>query len=176
YEALYARALSYAGLNVTDTTPGAKDLATKARDAALLGLKTLDELKKPDNMSDEDFKKQKQQPAILFNYTAGNAAMTLKNYPAAELNELLQLAGSSPERPEGYKLASAADISAAQKDMTIASVITDLKTPGDKSKLTWLAACGLEFPGVPGKAIEIVPGSDAVVLKIGFVTSDEDLE
>jgi len=256
YEALYARALSYAGLNVTDTTPGAKDLATKARDAALLGLKTLDELKKPDNMSEEDFKKQKQQPAILFNYTAGNAAMTLKNYPAAvasfkavlalnpddpitnynlgrayqsmnppqwmdafwsfaravtakgateaqsrqikgylqklvanyqggnvcdsltaaELNELLQLAGSSPERPEGYKLASATDISAAQKDMTIASVITDLKTPGDKSKLTWLAACGLEFPGVPGKAIEIVPGSDAVVLKIAFVTSDDEFE
>ena len=31
YEALYARALSYAGLNVKDTDPAAKDLATKAR-------------------------------------------------------------------------------------------------------------------------------------------------
>jgi len=30
YEALYARALSYAGLNVKDTDPAAKDLATKA--------------------------------------------------------------------------------------------------------------------------------------------------
>src|SRR6267143_1482045 len=66
YEALYARALSYAGLNVKDTDPAAKDLATKAREAALLGLKTLVELKKPDNMSPEDFTKQKQQPAILF--------------------------------------------------------------------------------------------------------------
>jgi len=46
YEALYARALSYAGLNVKDTDPAAKDLATKAREAALLGLKTLDELEK----------------------------------------------------------------------------------------------------------------------------------
>src|SRR2546429_5365068 len=31
----------------------------------------------------EDFAKQKQQPAILFNYTAGSAAMTMKDFPAA---------------------------------------------------------------------------------------------
>ena len=83
YEALYARALAYASLNVKETDPAAKDLATKARDAAAVGLKTLDELKKPDAMSAEDFGKQKLQPAILFNYTAGNASMILKDYPAA---------------------------------------------------------------------------------------------
>ena len=38
-----------------------------------------------------------------------------------ELNELLQLAGSSAERPSSYKLPSAADLDAARKDMTIAS-------------------------------------------------------
>ena len=256
YEALYARALSYAGLNIKDTDPSAKELATKAREAALLGLKTLDELKKPDNMSAEDFAKQKQQPAILFNYTAGNASMTLKDYPAAvasfkavlalnpddpiayynvgrayqamappqqmdafwyfakavtakgateaqsrqiktylrklvanyqggnvcdsltdaELNELLQLAGSSAERPESYKLASAADLDAAQKAMTIASVVTDLKAGGDKGKLTWLAACGLQFDEVPGKVIEVVPGTDFILLKVAFVTSDDEFE
>src|SRR5260370_25339125 len=83
YEALYARALSYAGLNIKDTDPAARDLAIKGRDSALLGLKTLDELKKPDNLSAEDFAKQKRQPAILFNYTAGSAAMTMKDFPAA---------------------------------------------------------------------------------------------
>jgi TPR repeat len=256
YEALYARALAYAGLNIKDTDPAAKDLATKAREAALLGLKTLDELKKPDNMSAEDFTKQKLQPSILFNYTAGNAAMTMKDFPAAvasfkavlalnpddpitsynlgrayqamtppqqmdafwyfakavaakgateaqsrqikgylrkllanyqggtvcesltdaELNELLQLAGSSAERPGSYSLPSAADLAAAQKDMTIASVVTDLKAGGDKAKLTWLASCGLEFPEVPGKVIEVVPGTDAIVLKIAFVTSDDEFE
>ena len=256
YEALYARALSYAGLNIKETDPAAKDLATKGREAALLGLKTLDELKKPDTMSAEDFAKQKQQPAILFNYTAGSAAMTMKDYAAAvasfkavlalnpddpvtsynlgrayqamsppqqmdafwafaravtakgateaqskqikgylrkllanyqggtvcdsltdaELNELLQLAGSSAERPASYSLPSAADLSAAQKDMTIASVVTDLKAGGDKSKLTWLASCGLEFPEVPGKVIEVVPGTDAIVLKIAFVTSDAEFD
>jgi hypothetical protein len=259
YEALYARALAYASLNVKDTDPAAKELATKAREAAQLGLKTLDELKKPDNMSAEDFAKQKLQPAILFNYTAGNASMTLKDYPAAvasfkavlvlnpddpiayynvgrayqamtppqqmdafwyfakavtakgatepqsrqiktylrklvanyqggnvcesltdaELNELLQLAGTSAERPEGYKMASSADLDAVRSGppvMTIASVFTDLKAGGDKAKITWLAACGLEFPEVPGKLIEVVPGTDAIVLKTAFVTSDDEFE
>ena len=254
YEALYARALSFAGLNPPDAAGSGK-----ARDAALQGLKTLDELKKPDTMSAEDFAKQKQQPAILFNYTAGNAAMTMKDYASAvtsfkavlalnpddpitsynlgrayqamtppqqmdafwsfgravtakgateaqsrqikgylrkllanyqggtvcdsltdaEMNELLQLAGSSAERPGTYTLASAADLAAAQKDMTIASVVTDLKAGGDKGKLTWLASCGLEFPEVPGKVIEVVPAasaSDPIVLKIAFVTSDAEFD
>jgi outer membrane protein assembly factor BamD (BamD/ComL family) len=259
YEALYARALSYAGLNIKETDPAAKDLSTKSREAALLGLKTLDELKKPDTMSAEDFANQKKQPAILFNYTAGNAAMTMKDYGAAvtsfkavlalnpddpitsynlgrayqamtppqqmdafwsfaravtakgateaqsrqikgylrkllanyqggtvcdsltdaEMNELLQLAGSSAERPSTYTLASAADLAAAQKDMTIASVVTDLKAGGDKGKLTWLASCGLEFPEVPGKVIEVIraaSANDPIVLKIAFVTSDAEFD
>jgi hypothetical protein len=256
YEALYARALAYASLPAKEQDAAA---ATKARDAAGVGLKTLDELKKPDAMSAEDFGKQKLQPAILFNYTAGNASMTLKDYPAAitsfkavlvlnpddpiayynvgkayqamtppqqmdafwyfaksvtakgatevqsrqiktylrkllanyqgnavcenltdaEMNELLQLAGSSAERPASYSIASTADLSAVQKDMTIASVVTDLKAGGDKGKLTWLASCGLEFPEVPGKVIEIVPAAaatDPIVLKIAFVTSDAEFD
>jgi tetratricopeptide (TPR) repeat protein len=251
YGALYARALAYASLNSQDPAQ-----ATKAREAALLGLKTIDELKKPDNMSEEDFKAQKKQPTILFNYTAGNASMILKDYAAAaasfkavlalnpddlttnynlgrayqamtppqqmdafwyfakavtakgatqaqadkvkkylknllvnyqggnvcesltdgELNELLQLAGSSADRPSSYSLPSAADIATVQKNMTIATVVTDLKAGGDKSKLTWLAACGLEFPDVPGKLLEIVPGTDAIVLKMAFVTSQAEFD
>src|SRR2546429_8987515 len=60
--------------------------------------------------------------------------------------------------------------------MTIASVVNDLKASGDKAKLSWLAACGLEFPEVPGKVIEVVPGTDAIVLKIAFVTSDAEFD
>ncbi|HEX7697200.1 MAG TPA: hypothetical protein VF394_07365, partial [Candidatus Acidoferrum sp.] len=55
-------------------------------------------------------------------------------------------------------------------------VFTDLKAGGDKSKLTWLAACGLEFPEVPGKVIEITPGADVILLKIAFVTSDAEFD
>ncbi len=93
----------------------------------------------------------------------------------AELGELLQLAGSATERPASYTLPSTADLDAVRKDMTIASVVTDLKAGGDKAKITWLASCGLEFPEVPAKVIENVAG-DPVVLKLAFVTSDAEFD
>lgn len=101
------------------------------------------------------------------------------NLVDAQLNELLQLAGSSADRPTTYSVPSSADLDAARKDMTIASVIADLKAGGDKSKITWLASCGLEFPDVPGKLIEVTPGAaatDPVVLKVAFVTSDAEFQ
>ena len=251
YGVLYARALAYATLKPNDQAAG----AAKAREACTAGLKALDEVKKPEAVTDDDFKKQKLQPTILFHFTCATAAQAAKDFAAAvqsykailalnpddlstnynlgkaymamtppqwmdafwyfgkavtskgatqaqsnqvkkylraqmanyqggnvcdslvdgELNELLQLAGSSADRPSSYSLPGAADISAVQKDMTIASVFTDLKAGGDKSKLTWLAACGLEFPEVPGKVIEVTPG-DPIMLKIAFVTSDAEFE
>jgi tetratricopeptide (TPR) repeat protein len=252
YQAYYARAFAYSN---TTPPPADPDMAKKARQAAADGLTTLNALKKPDNMGQDDFDKQKKQPAILFNYTAANASMTLKDYPAAiesykavllltpddaitsyrigqaymamtppqqmdafwyfakavsakganpaqsnqvktylrklilnyqqaacdnltdaELNELLQLAGSSADRPSTYTLPSSADLDAARKDMTIASVITDLKAGGDKAKVTWLASCGLEFPDVPGKLIEVTPATDTTQLKVAFVTSDAEFD
>jgi tetratricopeptide (TPR) repeat protein len=245
YEAAYARAFAFTNMNVTD-----KDQALKARAAALLGLNTLDQIKKPETLSDDDFNKQVLIPAkVLFNYTAASAAMTAKNYTDAaasykstlvltpnepvtwfrlgvayismappqhldgfwalgrsvslkgpteaqvrtylrrqmfnyqqpgcepqidaEMAELIALAGSTAERPASYKLPTSAELDAARKEMTIASVITDLKAGGDRGKVTWLASCGLEFPDVPGKLIESTPGADAVTLKIAFVASEE---
>jgi len=82
YQALYARALSCSSLNIKDTDPSAKDNATKCREAALLGLKTLDEIKKARHyFPPKTLRKQKQAPAILFHYTVGNASMTLKTTP-----------------------------------------------------------------------------------------------
>jgi hypothetical protein len=112
-------------------------------------------------------------PKVIAAYQGGTVCDALTT---AELNELLQLAASSPDRPASYKLYSAADLDAARKDMTIASVVTDLKAGGDKAKLTWTAACGLEFPDVPGKIIEVTSGADGVVLKNAFVTSDAEFE
>jgi tetratricopeptide (TPR) repeat protein len=254
YQAYYARAFAYS--NLPPASPDVKDQAAKACEAAKAGLKTLGELKKPDAMSEDDFNKQKQQPAILFSYTLAQCSMIQKDYQTAidsykavleknpddaitsykigqaymamnppqqmdafwyfakavsaktanqtqstqvktylrklianyqggnvcenltdaELNELLQLAGSAAERPASYKLPSSADLDAARKDMTIASVIADLRAGGDKGKITWLASCGLEFPDVPGKLIAVTPGTDAVGLKVAFVTSDAEFD
>jgi len=257
YQALYAHCFAYNALSTTQAAwAGLPANAKAAQDAAVAGLKALDELKKPDTMTDDAFNAQKKQIQVYFNGTAAQAAMSQKDYTSAiqfykavlaltpddgitsyrlglayeamtppqhmdafwaiaravtakgateaqskkvkdylrkliqnyqqaacdnltdaELNELLQLASSSPERPSTYTLPSVADLDAARKEMTIASVVTDLKAGGDKSKVTWLAACGLEFPGVPGKVIENIPGAtatDPIELKIAFVTSDAE--
>jgi tetratricopeptide (TPR) repeat protein len=258
YSAYVARAFAYTNMPQPKGEPdaAAKDLSAKACDSAKAGLKTLNELKKPDAMSEEDFNKQKQQPTIIFNYTLAQCSMVQKDYQTAidsykavleknpddaitsykigqaymamnppqmmdafwyfakavtaksanqtqsstvktylrkllanyqggsvcdnltdaELNELLQLASSSAERPASYKLPSAADLEAVRQPMTIASVIADLKAGGDKAKITWLASCGLEFPDMAGKLIQITPGTDAVQLKVAFVTSEAEFD
>jgi hypothetical protein len=112
-------------------------------------------------------------PKVIANYQGGTVCDALTQ---AELNELLQLAASSVERPTSYKLYSGAELDAARKDMTIASVVTDLKAGGEKAKLTWTAACALEFPDVPGKIIEVSASPDTVTLKTAFVTSDAEFE
>jgi tetratricopeptide (TPR) repeat protein len=258
YQALYARAFAYNAVvaDPAQAKTGATDaaLAKSAMAAAVAGLKALDEVKKPDTMSDDAFATQKKQIQIYFNGTAAQAAMVQKdnasaiqyykavlalnpddaitsyrlglaymamtppqqmdafwsiaravtakgatqaqstkvkdylrklivnyqqaacdNLTDAELNELLQLASTSPTRPDSYKLPSADDLAAARKDMTMRSVIDDLKAGGDKAKVTWLSACGLEFPEVPGKVIEVTPGAD-VQLKVAFVTSEAEFD
>jgi len=252
YQALYAHCFAYNALTAAQQADAATAKAT--RDAAVAGLKALDDLKKPDSMTDDAFATQKKQIQIYFNGTAAQASVNIKDYAGAipfykavlalnpddgitsyrlglayealtppqhmdafwsiaravtakgateaqskkvkdylrklvvnyqqaacdnltdaELAELLQLAGSSAERPASYNIPSSADLDAVRKDMTIKSVVEDLKAGGDKSKVTWLAACGLEFPGVPGKVIENVPG-DPIVLKVAFVTSNEEFD
>ena len=255
YQALYAHCFAYNALSTAQQAWGADPANAKpSRDAAVAGLKALDAVKKPDNMTDDAFAAQKKQIQIYFNGTAAQASVNVKDYAGAipfykavlalnpddgvtsyrlglayealtppqhmdafwaiaravtakgstqaqsakvkdylkkliqnyqqvacdnlidaELAELLQLAGSSAERPASYNLPSSADLDAARKDMTIASVVADLKAGGDKAKVTWLASCGLEFPGVPGKVIENVPG-DPIVLKVAFVTSDAEFD
>lgn len=109
---------------------------------------------------------------LIASYQGGTVC---ENLTDAELTELLTLAKSSMDRPASYTLASSADLDAARKDMTIASVITDLKAGGDKSKISWLASCGLEFPDVPAKVIEITPG-DIIGFKLAFVTSEAEFD
>jgi len=110
---------------------------------------------------------------VISNYQGGTVCDALTD---AEMNELLQLAPNSVDRPASYKLVTSAELDAARKDMTIATLVTDLKGGGDKAKLTWTAACGLEFPDVLGKLIEINAGPDAVELKTAFVTSEAEFD
>ena len=248
-EARVARAQAfYLGQN--QRALAANEQLARAREAATQGLKDLEQWKKPDNLTDEQYAQQKKSITILFNSIAGIAASRLKDYKAAvesfkavlaiepkdpvthyqmgiaylqmdlpqfldgfwalarsvalkgpgeaqvrtylrgrlanyqqtgcdkllddQMNELISLAANSAERPATYKIPSAADLQKAREETT--NFIMDLKAGGEKARLLWLATCGLEFPEVGGKVIEVSSGSDSVVLKLFFAPTPEAIE
>jgi hypothetical protein len=81
-DAYYQRSLAfYQG--ASDKALQTPDALTKAREAALAGLKALDDLKKPDNADAAQFEKQKQGVKVLFNAVAALASTNMKDYAAA---------------------------------------------------------------------------------------------
>lgn len=99
--------------------------------------------------------------------------VTCDNLTDAEMSEMIQLAANSPERPASYTLPSADDLKKATAEGT--NFFVDLKGGGDKAKITWLAVCGLEFPEVGGKLIEI-SGDNPLILKVFYAQTSEEIE
>jgi hypothetical protein len=81
-EAYYTRAQAFF-LGAADKTLQTPDALTKARDASLAGLKTVDDLKNPDPSKADQFEQQKKGVKVLFNAVAALASTNLKDYPAA---------------------------------------------------------------------------------------------
>jgi hypothetical protein len=81
-EAYYTRAQAFY-LGMQDKSLQTPDALNKARDNALAGLKTLDDLKKPDNASADQFEAQKKGVKVLFNAVAALSSTSLKDYPGA---------------------------------------------------------------------------------------------
>jgi tetratricopeptide (TPR) repeat protein len=81
-EAYYIRAQAFY-LASSDKAFQTPDIQTKARDAAVAGLKSVDDLKKPDAEAAADFEKQKNGVKVLFNSIAAMTSMTLKDYTAS---------------------------------------------------------------------------------------------
>jgi len=94
----------------------------------------------------------------------------------AQLNELLQLAANSSDRPTTYTIPSADDLDKIRKASNILTVLADLKAGGDKAKMTWLAICSAEFPEVVGKIIDVTPGTDSVELHLYTGATPEEIE
>ncbi|MGC2720509.1 MAG: hypothetical protein WA209_13050 [Candidatus Acidiferrales bacterium] len=97
------------------------------------------------------------------------------NIVDTQLAELLQLAGTSGDRPATYTIPSAADLQKAASGSTILTVIADLQAGGDKAKLTWIAICGAEFPQVGGKIFDVTPGTDSVEMHIFTGATSEEI-
>ena len=82
-EASVARAQAFCVGSATDKSLQTPDAQGKARDAAVQGLKTLDDWKKPDQMAADQYEQQKKGFQGLFNSIAAVTSMALKDYPAA---------------------------------------------------------------------------------------------
>jgi tetratricopeptide (TPR) repeat protein len=240
-EALYTRELAF-NLSFSDKAPNAADQARQALAAAQRGLAVLNSLKKPDNLSADQFEERKKAPEALFHYTAGRSSMVLKDYTSAEtsfqaalkdnpkdsityywlgiaylqqsppasmdgfwalaraialkgpseqqvrtylhqqllvyqqpgcdkllddqMNQLIQLAGTTALRPTTFTFPSLADLNQIRQKSNILSVMTDLQAGGDQAKMTWLAVCGTEFQGMVGKVISVTTAPDAVILDL----------
>jgi tetratricopeptide (TPR) repeat protein len=82
-EAYYFRAQAFYLGVAADKTMQAPDALNKARDASAAGLKSVDDLKKPDAVPADQFETQKKGVKVLFNAVAALASTYLKDYPAA---------------------------------------------------------------------------------------------
>ena len=93
-----------------------------------------------------------------------------------QMNDMLQLAANSPDRPATYTLPTADDLTKIRSSSNILTVIGDLSGGGDKAKMTWLAICGSEFPEVVGKIIDTKPGDGFVDFLVYTGNSSEDMQ
>lgn len=94
----------------------------------------------------------------------------------AQLSELLQLAGTTGDRPATYAIPSAADLTKIRQASNILSLISDLSAGGDKAKMTWLALCNAQFPEVVGKIIDVVPGDSYVDFMVFTGATDDEIQ
>jgi len=81
-EAYYTRAQAFY-LGISDKALQTPDALTKARDGSLAGLKSLEDLKKPDAVPADQFEQQKKGVKVLFNAVAALASTNMKDYAGA---------------------------------------------------------------------------------------------
>jgi len=222
-----------------------------ARTAAKDGLALLEKFQKPEQVSAEDFDKQKKGVTILFYSVEGIAAMMAKDTKAAieafenlhkldpkeatnvyrlgraylsldppqymdgfwhlakaidlkvqggqqiraylrsqvqryqgvvcdsvidrEMNELLDMATKSEDRPASYTIPSSADLQRIREETTT-TFINELKAGGDRAKLVFMAYCGLEFPEVSGKVISVEASDGPITVKLFLGATPEETE
>jgi len=110
--------------------------------------------------------------AQMFNYEQPACSSLLDQ----QMNDLIQLAGTSATRPAAYSLPSAADLSKVLQSSNLLSILSDLQAGGDKGKMTWLAVCGQEIPDVVGKIISVTPSTDSIDFTVFTAATGEAIQ
>jgi tetratricopeptide (TPR) repeat protein len=82
-----------------------------------------------------------------------------------EMNQMITLAATSTDRPASMVIPSSEDLQKARDDT--GNFLPWLQEGGDHGRVMWLATCGLEYPDVGVKVLDIMPGdSDNFTLKV----------
>ena len=82
-----------------------------------------------------------------------------------EMNQMITLAATSADRPASVTTPSAEDLQKARDDT--ANFLPWLQEGGDHGRIMWLATCGLEYPDVGVKVLDIMPAdNDNFTLKV----------
>jgi tetratricopeptide (TPR) repeat protein len=92
-----------------------------------------------------------------------------------EINELVTLAGSSGDRPATLAVPSADDLQKARDDTE--NFLPWLQEGGDHGTTMWLATCGLEYPDVAVRVMDIMPtDSDNFTLHVFRAATQEAMQ
>jgi len=82
-----------------------------------------------------------------------------------EINQMITLAATSADRPASMTIPSADDLQKARDET--ANFLPWLQEGSDHGKVMWLATCGLEYPDVGVKVLDIMPGdNDSFTLQV----------
>jgi hypothetical protein len=86
------------------------------------------------------------------------------------------LSAASAERPADFNIPSAQELQAARDDTN--SFLPWLQEGGGHGKTMWLATCGLEYPDVAVRVMEIVPGDapDKFTLRVFRAPTEEEMK
>jgi tetratricopeptide (TPR) repeat protein len=92
-----------------------------------------------------------------------------------QINEVLMASAGGAMPPADFNIPSAQDLQMARDDTT--NFLPWLQEGGERGKIMWLATCGLEFPDVAVRVMEIVPGEteDQTTMKVFRAPTQEEM-
>ena len=92
-----------------------------------------------------------------------------------QINELVTLAAASNDKPATLTIPSADDLQKARDDT--ADFLPWLQEGGDHGKTMWVATCGLEYPDVAVRVMNVTPGdNDGFTLDVFRAATQEAMQ
>ena len=93
-----------------------------------------------------------------------------------EINQIITAAGAGAMKPGEFSVPSAQDLQMARDDTN--NFLPWLQEGGAHANTMWLATCGLEFPDVAVRVMEVVPGdaADKFTLRVFRAATQEEMQ